>query len=275
MFPVSCLWKIPDAEPPSLQNGLKEHNGAKGARSGVSPVITAVGYGFIAAAPLLAGAWIALRWRPSERVVGFIAAFGAGALVSAIAYELVLDAFEQGASSSLDLALALAFGATVYYAGDRYLSHRGSSGAAGQRGLALMMGAVLDGIPESFILGMSLAAGTGVSVPFLVAVIVSNLPEGMASAAALKDDPDFGSARIYRMWATVVGISSVAAGVGAFVMQLGAATGATAQAFAAGALLTMLADDLIPEAREKAGIGAGLSVVFGFAVAFGLHQLGG
>jgi ZIP family zinc transporter len=137
------------------------------------------------------------------------------------------------------------------------------------------MGAALDGIPESFILGISIASGAGLSLPFLMAVVVSNLPEGMASAAELKDDPAYTVGRILRMWCVVVGVSAATAGLGAFVGTSRSMTGAAAQAFAAGALLTMLVDDLVPEARERGGLGAGLAAVFGFAVAFALHQLSG
>jgi ZIP family zinc transporter len=107
-----------------------------------------------------------------------------------------------------------------------------------------------------------------------MAVIVSNLPEGMASAAELGDDPDYTTRRILGMWGIVVCVSAVAAGLGAFAATRGTTTGAAAEAFAAGALLTMLTDDLIPEARQRGGLGAGLAAVLGFAVAFALHQLG-
>ncbi len=237
------------------------------------PALRATLVGVIAALPLLIGAWIALKRNPSDRVVGLIAAFGAGALISAVAFELVLDAVDNG--DPLILAGSLAIGALVYFLGSEYLERRSKPGAGGSRGMALLMGATLDGIPESLILGSSIAAGVGVSVPFLVALLVSNLPEGMASAAELGDDPEYTNKRILRMWAVVVAISGLAAAVGALVATTGSTTGAAAQAFAAGALLTMLIDDLIPEAREKGGLGAGLAAVFGFAVAFALHQLGG
>jgi ZIP family zinc transporter len=165
-------------------------------------------------------------------------------------------------------------GAIVYFLGSKYLDRRNKSGSASSRGLALIMGATLDGIPESLILGISIATGEGFSLPFLVAVVVSNLPEGMASAAALGNDPDYPARRILRMWIMVMGISGVAAGLGSFVGTLVTMTGAVAQAFAAGALLTMITDDLIPEARELAGLEAGLAAVIGFAVAFALHQAG-
>lgn len=238
----------------------------------MSPVVLAALIGAVSALPLVLGAWFALKRRPSDRAVGLTAAFGAGALISAIAFELVVDAVEHGSPASF--AVALALGAMVYFAGSVLLERRSKAGDASGRGLALLMGATLDGIPESFILGISIAAGGGFSLPFLMAVIVSNLPEGMASAAELGNDPDYSTKRILGMWGVVVCVSAVAAGLGAVVAAGGGAAGAAAEAFAAGALLTMLTDDLIPEARERGGLGAGLSAVFGFAVAFALHQLG-
>lgn len=238
----------------------------------MNPVLLAVVLGLVAALPLLIGAWLALKEHPSDRLVGLIAAFGAGALISAVAFELVLDAVDNGDPGIL--AASLALGALVYFLGSEYLERRSKPGGEGSRGMALLMGAALDGIPESFILGISIAAGAGVSLPFLLAVIVSNLPEGMASAAVLAEEHKYTDKRILGMWSVVLVISGLAAAIGALVASAGSTTGAAAEAFAAGALLTMLTDDLIPEAREKGGLGAGLAAVFGFAVAFGLHQLG-
>ena len=238
----------------------------------MSNVMHAVLIGAVSALPLIFGAWIALKRSPSNRVVGLISAFGAGALISAVAFELVLEA--SGKKRPAILATALAAGAIVYFLGSKYLERRNQAGSASSRGLALLMGATLDGIPESLILGISIAAGAGLSLPFLVAVVVSNLPEGMASAAVLGKDPNYPTRRILSMWAIVMCISAVAAGLGAFVGTLMTMTGAVAQAFAAGALLTMITDDLIPESRELAGLGAGLAAVIGFAVAFALHRAG-
>lgn len=235
-------------------------------------ILRAVLIGAVSAVPLLLGAWLALKRRPSSRVVGLISAFGAGALISAVAFELVLDA--AGKKRPAALAAALALGAIAYFMGSRYLDRRNKTGSASSRGLALLLGATLDGIPESLILGISIAGGAGLSLPFLVAVIVSNLPEGMASAAVLGKDPNYPTRRILGMWGIVVCISSVVAGLGVFVATLVTMTGALAQAFAAGALLTMITDDLIPESRELAGLDAGLGAVIGFAVAFALHQAG-
>ncbi|MBO9715456.1 MAG: hypothetical protein J7507_01245 [Pseudoxanthomonas sp.] len=239
----------------------------------MSQVMSGALTGAVAALPLVLGAWIALGLKPSTRLVGLVSGFGAGALISAVAFELVLDA--SGKNTPVILAAALAVGAVAYFAGSEYLDRRSRAGSTGNRGLALLMGATLDGIPESLILGISIAAGAGVSLPFLVAVVVSNLPEGMASAAVLGKEAGYPARRILGMWAVVVAISAVAAGLGTFVGTRVATIGPVAQAFAAGALLVMITDDLIPEAREYGGLGAGLAAVLGFAVAFGLDRAGG
>jgi ZIP family zinc transporter len=137
-----------------------------------------------------------------------------------------------------------------------------------------MLGVTLDGVPESFILGLSVVAGGGMSLAFLVAVVVSNLPEGMASAAELGEEGSVAKNRILPPWLGVIAASAVAAGAGAALAGVSGHSGAVAQAFAAGALLTMLADDLIARARTDAGIGAGLLTVVGFAVAFALREMG-
>ena len=239
----------------------------------MSSILFAFLIGAFSALPLLIGAWLALKWSASNLIVGFTSAFGAGALISAVSFELVLDASERG--NPVVLAAALAVGAVTYFLGSVYLDRASKSEGKGVRGLSLLMGATLDGIPESFLLGISVALGNGLSLPFLVAVFVSNLPEGMASAAELKTDPHYTNRHILGMWIIVICLSAGASVLGAFSGTWLTTSGPIAQAFAAGALLTMLADDLIPEARERGGLGAGLAVVFGFSVAFALHQLGG
>jgi zinc transporter, ZIP family len=228
--------------------------------------------GALAALPLLVGAWIAVWRHPGERTVGRVAAFGAGALISAVSFELVLDAIDDAPAAGL--AVVLAAGAIAYYAGDRLLSGRAGSQDRAARGRALMLGATLDGVPESFILGLSVVAGGGVSLPFFVAVVVSNLPEGMASTAEQGDGRGAHTKRLLLMWLAVIGVSALAAAAGALTAGVSKHAGAYAESFAAGALLTMLIDDLIPEARSDAGVGAGLLAVLGFAVSFALHELG-
>ena len=230
-------------------------------------------WGVVAGLPLLIGAAIAARYDVSSRIVGLISAFGAGALIAAISFELALDAAEL--EMHVTAAVSFAAGAIVYWFGKRLLARRSESSGGSSRGLSLLMGAILDGIPESFILGLSVVTGGGVSIPFLVAVGISNFPEGMASAAELKDDPNFGTRRLLLMWTAVVGVCAVSAAIGGWLgADASERVSVIANAFAAGSLLTMVTVDLIPEADENAGSAAGLGAVLGFAVAFALHQLG-
>ena len=238
----------------------------------MSPVLAAAVWAAVAALALVAGAWLALSRHPAERTVGLVAAFGAGALLSAVAFELVESAVATG--EPVLLALSLAAGAMTYFVGSTLLDRRaGAAGDTSARGRALLLGAALDGVPESFILGLALASGGGISASFFMAVLVSNLPEGMASASELSRDPDMSKGRILSGWFVVVGVCAAAGALGALTAST--ASGAYVQSFAAGALLTMLVDDLIPEARERGGLAAGPIGVLGFAVAFGLQRLGG
>ena len=225
----------------------------------------ALGWGAVAASSLVIGALLGMlrTWRGG--VVGFVLAFGAGALISSVAYELVEDGIQTG--GFIPISVGLALGAAVYYVADRALEKR-SSGAS--TGLPLALGALLDGIPEQLVLGLGLAAGGGVSVALLASVFVSNLPEGLGSAADMK-----GAGRspcsILGLWSAVAGLCTLATVAGyalAEVLPEEVSTGVNG--FAAGALLVMLTDSMIPEAESKAPGKAGLATVLGFACAMAL-----
>ena len=190
-------------------------------------------------------------------------AFGAGALISAVSFDLVEEGAALGGPGTIGVGLAA--GALVYFAADRMIEHRSAGG-----GTALALGAFLDGIPEQLVLGIGLATGDGVSVGLLVAIFVSNLPEAIGSSS------DMRAAKrprgwILRLWIAVAAICTVATVIGYGVADaVGDDLKAVVNGFAAGALLVMLIDSMIPEAREKGGRIAGLLTVLGFAVAFGL-----
>jgi ZIP family zinc transporter len=203
-------------------------------------------------------------------------AFGAGTLISAIAYDLVEEA--AASSRALTLALGLALGAIVFFVGDRWIERLGgaqrkrSSGEQAEGDpLGIFLGTLLDGIPESFILGASLLTGGSVSLSFLAAVFISNLPEAMAASTGLAAI-GWSKQRIVGIWLAVVAVSAVAAAIGYLLFSLRSLDGVLVQAFAAGALLTMLADTMMPEAFEHGGKAVGLITVLGFAVAFTLSQ---
>ncbi|MDI1459731.1 hypothetical protein QEZ54_02000 [Catellatospora sp. KI3] len=230
--------------------------------------LEAAAWGAFGASSLLIGAWLALHWRAPRGTVGMVMGFGAGALLAAIAYELIPSGF--GADAWLFAAFGL--GAVVFYRLDRAVTRRVSPGAgSAQRSIAL--GALLDGIPESMVLGMSVAQGGTVGVAFLAAVFLSNLPESLGATSTMGATGG-GPHRPYRIWWLIVGLSALAAAVGYTVVTLlPSADGTYAEAFAAGAVLTMLADSMIPEAYAQGGKATGLLTVLGFAVAGALSAM--
>jgi ZIP family zinc transporter len=228
-------------------------------------VATALGWGVLAASSLVIGALLSLARNWSERVVGLVLAFGAGALISAVSFELAQEGVAIGGAGPVGVGFAL--GALVYFLLDG-LVERGHSDPAS----ALALGAFLDGIPEQLVLGLGLAAGEEVSIGLLGAIFVSNLPEAIGSASEMRAQ---GRRRetILRLWilvALVCALSSVAGF--AIADSLSGEVAGGFNGFAAGALLVMLSDSMIPEAR-KAGRVTGLAVAFGFAVAAGLSSL--
>lgn len=232
-------------------------------------MLEAAAWGLVAGSSLVLGAAIGI-WVPvSRRVVALIMGFGAGALVSALAFDLTAEAFEEGGATVT--AVGLAAGGLTFFIGD-VLIESGAGKAAGA-GLAIALGALLDGLPESFVLGASLVGGAGASVPFLVAVLLSNLPEGIAGARDLREGGH--SVRwILGLWSGVAVASGIAAAVGfAVVGSMAAEPQGLAKAFAAGAILTMLADTLFPEAYEGGGKGVGLATLLGFTLAFFLSAV--
>ncbi|MGH8827020.1 MAG: ZIP family metal transporter [Jiangellaceae bacterium] len=239
----------------------------------------AFGWGLVASSSLIIGAVIVLVRPLSQRTIGLIMAFGAGVLISAVAYDLVEDASEM-AEGGLALFAGLAAGAFTFFLGDLALDRWGARGRKSSTGVqtgggasAIALGTVLDGIPESVVLGTTLVGGGGVSVTMLAAVFLSNLPEAMSATAGLSK-AGTSTKQLMVLWGTTMLISGVAAGVG--FLALGDASGSTVafvQSFAAGALLTMLIDTMIPEAYEFGGRASGLVTVLGFSVAFGLSAI--
>jgi ZIP family zinc transporter len=235
-------------------------------------VLEAALWGLVGGLALVVGALIALALRPSRRVIAYVMAFGAGVLISAVAYDLTAEAFEVGGGDAV--ALGLAAGALVY-AGLSKLTQGGNREEAGGRALAL--GALLDGVPESAAIGLTLVAGGGVSGAFVAAVFVSNLPEGISSSRKLRQ-AGTSSPRILGMWCAIALASALAAGVGFEFLGGGSEDlqGAT-KAFAGGAILTMLATEMMPDAFEDSdkSLAIGLVTVLGFALAAGLSAIGG
>jgi zinc transporter, ZIP family len=213
-----------------------------------------------------------------SRSIGVVMAFGAGVLISAVAYELVGEAVDTTAGGG-GVALGLFGGALTYFAGDALIGRLGGrtddggSEAAGGSAMSIVLGSVLDGIPETAVLGLSLLTGEGVSVAVLAAVFLSNLPEAIAATTGLAA-AGWTSGRVLGLWALVALVCGLAALAG-YVLLDGASprTVAVVLAFAGGAVLTMLADAMMPEAFERGGKLAGLATTFGFALAFAISEL--
>jgi ZIP family zinc transporter len=212
------------------------------------------------------GALLAQTFNFSRRIVGESMGFGAGALISALAYELI----PSSSVSDLQIWVSFGVGALVFYILDGILEHRSAGGAG--TGPAIALGALLDGIPESIVLGISLAVGGSVSVGFLVAVFVSNVPEALSSTSDLRTRMSSGA--IYRLWTSIAVLSGIMGAIGYGVANaLPSADGRVVQAFAAGAVLTMLADSMMPEAFSEGGRRVALFTTLGFAIAAVLTTL--
>ncbi len=218
-------------------------------------------WGALAASSLVLGALAAFVRPVADRALGLILGFGAGVLMSSVAYELVEDALSQHLRAPI-VAVGFALGALTFYLGSRALERRGTA----ENGSGIVLGAVLDGIPESIVLGLSLVGGQRVGAPFLVAVFISNLPEALGASADLLTS-GMARGRVLAVWLAVVAASGLAAGVGYAAFSSAAAeVVASVETFAAGAIIAMLAESMMPEAFRKGGNAVGLATAFGFAL---------
>jgi ZIP family zinc transporter len=239
------------------------------------------GWGLLAGSSLVVGALVAFLFRIPLRVIGLIMGFGAGVLISAVAFDLVDEAVEKSVGNGWSAA-GLFAGCLVFFAGDRLIDRMGGSerkdatGSEHESGgspLSIVLGTVLDGIPESMVIGLAIYEGGAVGAAYLAAVFISNVPESISATSGLLAS-GWEKSKILWMWigiAVVSGLSSLAGytlfqdaspDVNAFILT-----------FAAGAILTMLANTMMPEAFEHGGKWVGVMVTIGFATAFTIHLL--
>jgi ZIP family zinc transporter len=237
------------------------------------------GWGTLAASSLVIGAIFALRFNISLRAIGLIMGFGAGVLISALSFDLIQEAVDKSSGNGWVVAGVFA-GCLVFWGGNGLIDRLGGSqrkdAAGSQEGdspLAIVLGTVLDGIPESMVIGLTIFEGGAVGAAYLAAVFISNLPESISSSSGLVTS-GWKKSRILWMWIAIAVISGLAslAGYGLF-QDSPPDTVAFVLAFAAGAILTMLAETMMPEAYEHGGKLVGVMTTLGFAVAFAIHTL--
>jgi ZIP family zinc transporter len=240
----------------------------------------AFGWGLLSASSLVIGSLLAIWLKINLRVIGLIMAFGAGVLISAVAFDLVEEAADTSSGEGA-VAWGLFAGCLVFFGGDWLISRLGggdrkdaTGDQEGDSPLAIVLGTVLDGIPESMVIGLTIFEGGKVGAAYLAAVFISNLPESISSTAGLVTS-GWKKSRILWMWVGITVVSAIAslAGYGLF-QDSSPATVAFVLTFAAGAILTMLASTMMPEAFEHGGRLVGIVTTLGFAVAYAIHSLG-
>lgn len=228
-------------------------------------MLQAFALGAVAQSSLILSGLLPYVLRIPDRVIGILAGIGAGALVSAVAFDLTPEA---DVLPTVETALWILVGAAIFIIADRVIEQRfGEGGSAGALGIVL--GSVVDGIPESLIFGIQIGTGTTISTAFLAAVFVSNIPQAIAPSADLKAS-GWGALRMTALWGSVVLACGVAASLGFIGGNVDDATGARAAAIAIGGLLAMLTNSLIPFAYAKGGALAGMATVIGFVGALAM-----
>lgn len=234
----------------------------------------AFGWGILTASSLVLGALVALRFRIGLKTIGLVMAFGAGVLISAVAFDLVAEAARTSSGHGATIAGIFA-GCGVFFGGDLLIDRIGGvhrKRAAGttdnNAALGIVLGTVLDGVPESAVLGLTFHASGAVGLAYAASVFISNVPESLSSTAGLREG-GWARSRILTLWFGIALVSGFASLLGyALFAHATRDLVAFVLAFAGGAILTMLADTMMPEAYRYGGKLVGVITTLGFATAF-------
>jgi ZIP family zinc transporter len=225
-------------------------------------MLKAIALGTLAQSALLLSGLLVYWINFPPKFVGVLAGFGAGALIEAVAFDLVAEAQDL---SSLQFGIWMLVGAAILLIGDRIVDRRfGDEGGGGAMGI--VVGSMVDGVPESAIFGIQVATGYPITVSFFAAVFVSNFPQAIAPSADLVKK-GWKMRRMVGMWALVLISCGVASGLGYLLADaFSSVAGDRMAALAGGGLLAMLTNSLMPFAFERGGQLAGVGTVLGFCI---------
>ncbi len=244
-------------------------------------------WGTFAASATLFGAILALKVTIPKRIIGYIMALGTGALIGATTYELLEESLEI--SGIFEVAIGFLGGALLFTILDYFISHRGGHQRKGAdrniskdseqqdtgktSGMGIFIGSVMDTLPESAMIGMSLIGGAKVSLALVVSVFISNIPEGLASTVGLRKS-GFSQKKILFMWLLVVFFSALSSLAGATLLEDASnSIKAIVSCFAGGAIIAMLASTMMPEAYKEGGPTVGFVTSIGVFISLWLHHL--
>ncbi|WP_186578592.1 ZIP family metal transporter [Aquibacillus kalidii] len=239
----------------------------------------AILWGTIAASATMLGALIVLKFKIPNRIIGFIAALGTGALIGATTYELLEDALEI--SGFKEIAIGFLGGALIFTILDIVISRNGGhqrknseghSSESSNSGMGIFIGTIMDTLPESAMIGMSLIGGGSVSFALVISIFISNLPEGISSTVGLQKG-GYSKKKIIVLWSFVVLFSAISSWLGVLLEGASDMWKALMSSFAGGAIISMIASTMMPEAYKEGGPSVGFITAIGVFISLYLHHM--